>query len=489
MIVANPIESAPDAYALRCIPEAAAREHQWLAYHCDEHCRKLCIATPRIPGKLLQKQADSLLRDSVQPESGWAIHWNCIADVEQLAKSIQRAYETSHVLEDISASCSMSSDDTGAQLGDDQWPIGRWLDALINDAVQRRASDIHAQLDGHEFIVHYRIDGVMQNRLQVSCGLWRSLLARIKVLAKLDLTEHRRPQEGAFERIVRGYAQPIRVAIMPHARSEKVTLRIQRSLHSLPSLAECFVLKPQCRLVLDALAQRQGLILVAGATGSGKTTTLYSCLMEWLAMGLHLITLEDPIEVSLSGVCQSGINPSIGYSFAAALRAALRHDPDGLLVGEIRDDETCALSIRAALSGHPVLASVHANDAVGVVQRLVSLGATITDLQETVRIIIVQRLARKLCHCQQRMQKHVTICARCKGTGYYGRVAAVEIARTGTGFFDHDAGWAGVRNQLHREYLKSLSELVEKNHIDHHEQDRIVQSLREMDAKVSCKSG
>jgi len=210
------------------------------------------------------------------------------------------------------------------------------------------------------------------------------------------LTEHRRPQEGGFELIIHGLVQPIRVGFMPCGRTEKITLRLQRSHHALPALDKLFVLTTQRQLLLDALQRQQGLILVAGATGSGKTTTLYSCLMEWMAMGLNLITLE-------------AINSEIGYTFSAALRAALRHDPDGLLVGEIRDEETCALAIRAALSGHPVLASVHAGDVIGVVKRLMGLGATLLDLQETVQIIIRKKhLTNYLATLQQLLnQKYI----------------------------------------------------------------------------------
>lgn len=475
----NVVESVPDAYALRCIPEATAREHQWLAYHFNSQLQQLRIVTPRIPGKLLQQRAQMLLSESVQPEKDWAIQWNRIASNGGLSESIQRAYAESHILDEISANCAASSENEYAQMDDDQWPIGRWFDALLNDAVHRRASDIHIQVNSYQFEVHYRIDGVMQMRTQLPHRLWKFLLARVKVLSQLDLTEHRRPQEGAFERIIHGCSQPIRVALMPHLDTEKITLRLQRSHHALPKLADLFVLKSQRQLVLNALHRQQGLVLVAGATGSGKTTTLYSCLMEWMAMGLNLITLEDPIEVTLPGVCQSSINTRIGYSFSDALRAALRHDPDGLLVGEIRDDETCALAIRAALSGHPVLASVHASDAVGVIKRLMGLGATLLDLQETVQIIIVQRLARIPCACAGLEKK----CVRCLGSGYYGRVAAAEIAATQADFFDHSSDWIGVRQQLQLNYLASLKQLLDKKHIDKREHDRIVQTLR-LDPKL-----
>ena len=478
------VESVPDAYALRCIPEAIAHENQWLAFHCNQEKKRLYIASTQLPGKLLQQQAHTLLCDSVLPDVGWGVQWSRTDRSEHFAASIHNAYAVSHNLDDISASCIESDVNSGALLDDDQWPIGRWFDALLNDAVHRRASDIHIQLSGERVVVHYRVDGDIQRRAQLPHNLWRSLLSRIKVLAQLDSTEHRRPQEGAFERVVRGYSQPVRVALMPHINTEKITLRLQRTHHSLPSLAELFVLSSQHRDVLNVLHSRQGLVLVAGATGSGKTTTLYSCLLEWMSMGLNLLTLEDPIEVVLPGVCQSNINPAIGYSYSSALRAALRHDPDGLLVGEIRDEETCALAIRAALSGHPVLASVHASDAVGVVKRLKGLGATSADLQEVVQIIIVQRLARMPCGCCSSSKR----CLRCLGSGYYGRVAAVELTPTQSDFFESEFGWDGVRQRIQHRYLAALKQLLQQRYIDQTEYDRIIQSLNLMSEGQGCQS-
>ena len=469
---ANVVESIPDAYALRCIPEALARENQWLAYHFNQDLKQLFIASAGNPGKLLQQQAQGLLNACVRPDKTWVIRWNRIDSNDGFLSAMQKAYAESHSLDDISASYTVLNETQHAQLDDEQWPIGRWLDALLNDALHHRASDIHIQLNGHQLVVHYRVDGEIQLRSHLPRQFWRSLLARIKVLAELDLTEHRRPQEGAFERVIRGFSRPIRVALMPHARTEKVTLRIQRSHQSLPGLAELFVLESQHRQVLNALHRRAGLVLVAGATGSGKTTTLYSCLMEWMAMGLNLFTLEDPIEVGLPGVCQSNINPAIGYSFSAALRAVLRHDPDGILVGEIRDEETSALAIRAALSGHPVLASVHAGDAVGVIKRLMDFGASMLDLQETVQLIIVQQLARTPCGCGDASKT----CDRCLGSGYYGRVAAAQIASTHASFFDNVCSWTAVREQLQSEYITALNQLFAKNYIDQRERDRIVQT-------------
>ena len=178
------------------------------------------------------------------------------------------------------------------------------------------------------------------------------------------------------------------------------------------------------------------------------------------------------------------INPGIGYTFSKALRAALRHDPDGLLVGEIRDNETCSLAVEAALSGHPVLATVHASDAVGVINRLVGLGASKVDLEETVQIIIVQRLARKPCVCDT----SEALCVRCSGSGYYGRVAAAEIAAMSKVFFTEASDRGNVRHRLQQDYLVTLNKLLRKNHIDKGEHDRIVRSLCLESGGQGCQS-
>jgi len=488
MSVVNPIASVPDSLALDCLPEAAAREHSWLPFHCERIQNKLHIACLRQPGQQLENQVIEKINQLADSTGEWSIQWESLHNRAALIEAINVAYEGSYDLEKIVDHCIELASTEAVDFDDEQWPVVRLFNALVNDAVHRRASDIHLLPTENSVSVRYRIDGQMSNRLFMPKNLWRVLLSRLKVLSALDVTEHRRPQEGAFEICVHGRPQPVRSAFMPHAKSEKVTLRLLRSADSLPTLSEILVLPAQHRALLNLLEKRHGLIVVAGATGSGKTTTLYGCLMHWLAQGLNLITLEDPIEVPLPGICQSEINSSIGYSFSEGLKAALRHDPDGLLVGEIRDADTCALAIRSALSGHPVLASVHANNASGVFQRLIGLGATVTDLQQSVSTVIVQRLVRAPCICRRDDLGPSHQCSSCYGLGYCGCVAAVEVFQPSADYFHDPLTWAVEQTHIDKEFQCTLQQLLSNKHIDRFEYHRIVSQLGGTDAQVPYSS-
>ncbi len=477
----QPCHSVPDALALACLPEITAREHEWLPYYCERRNKTLHVACLRVPGQQLQGQILAAVNQQAQWGDGGAVHWEVLTDRAELINAINRAYEGSHDLESVSKTCSDLSSNKAVNLEVDTWPIARWFDALLNDAVHRRASDVHFLPGDKDVSIRFRIDGRMQNRTLLPIEVWRELLSRMKVLSSLDVTEHRRPQEGAFERCVHGKNQPVRSAFMPTECSEKVTLRLFRPVHALPNLNDIFVISEQHDAIKNALKKRCGLIVVAGATGSGKTTTLYGCLNHWLLQGLNLITLEDPVEVSIPGICQSEVNPSIGYSFSEGLRAALRHDPDGLLVGEIRDAETCQLALRSAITGHPVLASVHANDAVGVFQRLMGLGASLSDLQQCVHTVVVQRLARKPCHCDALTSR----CVDCYGSGYFGCVATVELFRPNVEFFEDPSRWVTQQRQINLETKHTLQQLHIKKHLDHAEYQRLIDQVGGMDAPVS----
>ncbi len=478
-------QSVPDAYALERLPEAVAIEHHWLPFCCDQVGQKIHIATQRVPTKTLQRLATEVVNSNSASCTHWTVQWCCINKLSSLTTVIRLAYADSYCLNELTQRFCQSTEGQDIQLDDEHWPMARWLDAMLNDAVHSRASDIHLLLDDDCVVIDYRVDGALQHRAQLPATFWRLLVARIKILAELDVAEHRRPQDGAFERTIRARQQPVRVALMPHASSEKLTLRLLMSPSSLPGLSEIFRLPHQCQQVLNFLRMRQGLIVVAGATGSGKTTTLYGCLLEWRSLGMNVISLEDPIEIKLPGVCQSAVNTQVGYEFADGLRAALRHDPDGLLVGEIRDEKTCALALRAAVTGHPVLASVHAQDAAGVFHRLRSLGASAMDLQETISLIIVQRLARTLCVCGGADG----VCHRCMGSGYFGRVAIVELFRPAASYDNEQHTPVSYKQNLITNYTQTLAELMTMQVIDQAEHDRVLQSVGGTDAKISCSSG
>jgi len=276
-------------------------------------------------------------------------------------------------------------------------PIIKIVDTLIKHAILQRASDIHIEPTEKEVLVRYRIDGILRDAMTLPKIAASGIVARIKVLSNLRLDEHRLPQDGRFKIETPEYKYSIRVSIMPVFDGEKVVMRL------LPETARAFTLD-QLGLrgkaledVRDNLKKPIGMILVCGPTGSGKTTTLYSMMGILNTPGVNICTIEDPIEYRMPRVNQTQVNPKIGLTFAAGLRALLRQDPDIIMVGEIRDNETASLAVNAALTGHLVLSTLHTNSAAGAIPRLIDMKVEPFLIASTLNLIIAQRLVRKLC--------------------------------------------------------------------------------------------
>jgi type IV pilus assembly protein PilB len=276
-------------------------------------------------------------------------------------------------------------------------PIIKIVDTLIKHAILQRASDIHIEPMEKEVLVRYRIDGILRDAMTLPKISASGIVARIKVLSNLRLDEHRLPQDGRFKVETPEYKYSIRVSIMPVFDGEKVVMRL------LPETARGFTLE-QLGLrgkaledVQDNLRKPVGMILVCGPTGSGKTTTLYSMMEILNNPGVNICTIEDPIEYRMPRVNQTQVNPKIGLTFAAGLRALLRQDPDIIMVGEIRDNETASLAINAALTGHLVLSTLHTNSAAGAIPRLIDMKVEPFLISSTLNLIIAQRLVRRLC--------------------------------------------------------------------------------------------
>jgi type IV pilus assembly protein PilB len=276
-------------------------------------------------------------------------------------------------------------------------PIIKIVDTLIKHAILQRASDIHIEPMEKEVLVRYRIDGILRDAMTLPKISASGIVARIKVLSNLRLDEHRLPQDGRFKVETPEYKYSIRVSIMPVFDGEKVVMRL------LPETARGFTLE-QLGLrgkaledVQDNLRKPVGMILVCGPTGSGKTTTLYSMMEILNNPGVNICTIEDPIEYRMPRINQTQVNPKIGLTFAAGLRALLRQDPDIIMVGEIRDNETASLAINAALTGHLVLSTLHTNSAAGAIPRLIDMKVEPFLISSTLNLIIAQRLVRRLC--------------------------------------------------------------------------------------------
>ena len=327
-------------------------------------------------------------------------------------------------------------------------PVIRLVNQLIARAVENRASDIHIEPLQNRMAVRYRIDGALREFASPPTRLRAAIVSRIKIMAKLNIAERRLPQDGRIRLAVQGKEFDLRVSTMPCLHGESVVMRIlDRSslVEDLGTLGfETATLEP----FLKVLDHPQGILLVTGPTGSGKTTTLYTCLMRLNSPERKLFTVEDPIEYQLEGVNQIQVKPQIGLTFAQVLRSVLRQDPDVIMVGEMRDLETAQIAVQAALTGHLVLSTLHTNSAAGTVTRLLDMGVEDYLVTSTVNGVLAQRLVRKLCqHCREgyralpELAAHLGLpanggeptlyrargCERCQGSGYFGRIAVLEF--------------------------------------------------------------
>ncbi|NPB05973.1 MAG: type II/IV secretion system protein [Aquificae bacterium] len=333
----------------------------------------------------------------------------------------------------------------------DAAPIVRLTNLIIYEAVRRDASDIHVEPLEKKVQVRFRIDGVLRPFKEFPASVKDSLVARIKILANMDISERRKPQDGRIRVTVQKKKIDLRVSTVPTVYGEKVVMRIQEAEKYLKVKLEDLGFEPDDLLKYrKAIWKPWGMILVSGPTGSGKTTTLYASLMERNTPDVNIMTVEDPVEVSIPGINQVQVNERIGLTFAEVLRAFLRQDPDIILVGEIRDTETAEIAIRASLTGHLVFSTVHANDAPSTVTRLVDMGVEPFLVGSSLVMVVAQRLIRKLCpKCKQETtlppdiakqlglaEKDEEIkvykakeggCEYCNFTGYKGRTAVHEI--------------------------------------------------------------
>jgi len=322
------------------------------------------------------------------------------------------------------------------------------VSAIFDLAVSSRATDIHFDPTDNGIVARLRIDGMLHDVLSVPKRLQPNVVARVKVLAEMDISETRRPQDGHISMTSGDRRFDLRVAALPTFRGEKLTLRVLDSSSGIPKLDE-LGMEYQDRVIYEeVITKPQGMTLVTGPTGSGKTTTLYASLERINYRTYNIITLEDPVEYQLKGVNQVQINPAIDLTFANTLRASLRQDPDTILVGEVRDLETASIAVRAAMTGHRVFSTIHANTAPDAINTLINMNVRPFLLTSSILCILAQRLVRRLCNeCKEAFEPEPELvkelglkqppeklykpngCDACNKTGYYGRVAVYELLR------------------------------------------------------------
>ncbi len=313
----------------------------------------------------------------------------------------------------------------------DDAPIIRMLNALLTQAAKDGASDIHIEPYERSSSVRFRVDGTLREVVQPNKALHAALISRLKIMAELDISEKRLPQDGRISLRIGGRAIDVRVSTLPSAHGERAVLRLLDKGESKFSLEALGMDGDVLSRFSHLIQQPHGIVLVTGPTGSGKTTTLYASLGRLETTTTNILTVEDPVEYELPGIGQTQVNTKIDLTFAKALRAILRQDPDVIMIGEIRDFETAQIAIQASLTGHLVLATVHTNDAPSTVTRLIDMGVEPFLLSSSLLGVLAQRLVRVLCPACKREDAegrwHPVGCAECSNTGYRGRTGVYEL--------------------------------------------------------------
>lgn len=346
-------------------------------------------------------------------------------------------------------------------------PVAKIVSVIIRHAVEGGASDIHIEPKHHEGRVRYRVDGVLHTTITLPDYLYNAVVSRIKVLANLKLDETRKPQDGRIRMNLNGDEIDLRVSVFPMLSAEKVVMRVLDTSAGVPTLTELGFSDYHIKIIDSNIVKPHGIFLLTGPTGSGKTTALYSVLNMLNSEGANITTLEDPIEYYIEGINQSQISPEIGFTFASGLRAVLRQDPNIIMVGEIRDNETAQLVVHAGLTGHLVFSTLHTNSAWGAIPRLIDMKGEAFLLASTLNMLMAQRLVRKVCpNCRQELKlppsaekivmKEIanippgyltefngkykfykgTGCTDCGNTGYLGRTVIAEILEISSEFKD-----------------------------------------------------
>ncbi|MGY3777467.1 GspE/PulE family protein [Isobaculum melis] len=424
---------------LDLIPKSFAKEHSVIPLELDQRRNQLTVAI----GNPMNYSAlnDLRLKTGMQivPLSASEV------DIQQL---IVRDYPSEINLDGFSADEEvMAYSGGGEELANDDSPMIKLVNSLLQDAVDRRASDIHFDSQEKYMVVRIRIDGELRELKKLPKNIQPAVISRLKIISSLDITESRAPQDGRAVFKNGSRVVDLRVSVLPTIHGEKVVIRIMDRSVGIRKLEDFRIEPNNLKALRHLLRQPHGIILVTGPTGSGKSSTLYAALNELNEPNVNIITVEDPVEYQLEGVNQVAVNSSIGLSFASGLRSILRQDPNIVMVGEIRDGETAEIAIRASMTGHLVLSTIHTNDSASTVNRLIDMGVDPFLVANSLGGVLSQRLVRTICsscsvqepvssqdmtileayHLHARTLAKGKGCAKCSFTGYQGRMAIQEL--------------------------------------------------------------
>lgn len=388
---------------------------------------------------------DYLSVDDLRLSTGFHIE-TAIASKDDILKTISKYYDDDF-LEEFSVEQPEDTQDQADELTDLDSPIVRLVNQVLSSAITQKASDIHIDPQEHQVAIRLRVDGLLKTERYLPKHMQAMLTARIKIMSGLDITESRMPQDGRIKVNIDFRPIDLRVSSLPTVFGEKIVMRILDLSSSLNDLPKLGFSEANLQKFLLEIERPNGIVLISGPTGSGKSSTLYAALNKLNQEAVNIITVEDPVEYQLEGVNQIQVNPTVGLTFANGLRSILRQDPDIVMVGEIRDRETVEIAIRASLTGHLVLSTIHTNDAVASITRLIDMGVEPFLVTASLNAVIAQRLIRRVCRdcgkpmpasnrekeifAKRQMEIDTIVrgpgCASCNMTGYRGRVAIHEV--------------------------------------------------------------
>jgi type IV pilus assembly protein PilB len=434
-----------DQSAVSLVPVALLRRHEVLPIGRDGDRLLLAMADPR--DVLALDDIRAAVRMQARP---------VVAERSDLLAALDRFVRSDSELSELTVAMVEENTSTGGDLvpvteqAEDDAPIVRFVNLLISQAIQDHASDIHIEPGERQLDVRYRIDGVLHEMQSAPKSIQNGVISRLKIMSDIDIAERRKPQDGRMSVVHGGNRIDLRVATLPTVHGEKVVMRILDNTSSARDITDLHMLEHNFKMYETSYKKPHGMILVTGPTGSGKSTTLYTTLHAVAKREINVITVEDPVETRMPGINQVQVNPKAGLTFASALRSILRSDPDVVLIGEIRDQETAQIAIEASLTGHLVLSTLHTNSAPAAITRLTEMDIEPFLVGSALDSVVAQRLARRLCdRCKEGYQHdgndlvrlgfpmapdggvpllfRPVGCVACSNTGYRGRIALHEV--------------------------------------------------------------
>ena len=439
-----------DPQALKLVPRDVAKRHHLLPLDFDDVVHRLTVAIADINNIVGLDRVRALLPENVEIEA-------LIAGESEIDRAIDQYYGYELSIDGILQEIETGEIDwKSLSATDDEYsqPVVRLIDSILTDAVKREVSDIHFEPEANFLRIRYRIDGMLRQIRALHKSYWPAMTVRIKVLSGMNIAEMRAPQDGRIGLTVSGRQVDFRVACQPTIHGENIVLRILDRQKGIVPLDGLGLAEEHLQHLKLMIARPEGIILVTGPTGSGKTTTLYSVLNHINSEGIHIMTLEDPVEYPMTMVRQTSVAEAAKLDFANGIRSMMRQDPDVILVGEIRDAETAEMAFRAAMTGHQVYSTLHTNSAIGTIPRLLDIGILPDIMAGNIIGIVAQRLIRRLCdHCKspyhaESHEMHLvgtptdgsrpvlyraSGCERCDFQGYRGRIAIMELLRIDSG--------------------------------------------------------